>query len=326
MQTTTHINIKSMVTEILKEKLVDKLFYVACGGSISAFHPSKYLMDTEAKKVDTGYYNANEFVYSTPASLTENSIVIVCSHQGNTPETVEAAKIAKNSGATVVAFSYNAEAKLYNYANYKVLYSWGKNPIYSQKKESLGLLFTMELLHQFEKWDKYNEAMKSFSIYDKVAQDAITKSQDAAKKFAQDNKDSEGIYVLASGSCWGIAYIETHCILMEMQWIHSNAIHSGEFFHGPLEIADDNTNFLLLVNDGPTRPLDERAALFLSKYSKNTTIIDARDLCGDMFDSSVLQFFTPLAILHVLDHYNNALAEIRNHPLSTRRYMWKVEY
>ncbi len=25
---------------------------------------------------------------------------------------------------------------------------------------------------------------------------------------------------------------------MEMQWLHSNAIHSGEFFHGPFEITD----------------------------------------------------------------------------------------
>lgn len=326
MKTTTHLEIKSMVTEILEKENVDKIFYVACGGSIAAFHPSKYLIDTEGKKLSAGYYNANEFVHSTPASLTKSSIVVVCSHQGNTPETVKAAELAKSLGAIVVAFSYNEEAILYNHADYKILYSWGDAPIYSQKKESLGLLFSMELLHQIDGWDKYNEAMEAFNIYDSVVDKAILKSQDKAKKFAQVNKDSKGIYVLASGSCWGPAYIETHCILLEMQWIHSNAIHSGEFFHGPFEITDEDSNFLLLINEGPTRPLDERAISFLDKYTKNTTVIDAKELSEGKFHENIAQFFAPLTTLHVLDVYNNELADIRNHPLSTRRYMWKVEY
>ncbi len=49
-------------------------------------------LDSEATKLHVGMYTANEFVYATPKTLGENSLVIVCSHGGNTPESVAAAK------------------------------------------------------------------------------------------------------------------------------------------------------------------------------------------------------------------------------------------
>ncbi len=58
------------------------------------------------------------------------------------------------------------------------------------------------------------------------------------------------------------------CIFMEMQWIHSACIHSGEFFHGPFEITDANTPFFFQFSEGNTRAVDERALNFLKKYDQ----------------------------------------------------------
>lgn len=67
---------------------------------------------------------------------------------------------------------------------------------------------------------------------------------------------------MASGAGYGAAYMQSICIFMEMQWIHSSSIHSGEFFHGPFEITDKEVPFVLQVSEGTNRPLDERALKF----------------------------------------------------------------
>jgi fructoselysine-6-P-deglycase FrlB-like protein len=111
-----------------------------------------------------------------------------------------------------------------------------------------------------------------------------------------------------------------------MQWLHASAIHSGEFFHGPFEVTDKKTNFILLVNEGRTRPLDERVLAFIKSYAKNYVVIDAKELGIGVLPESVVEFFNPVLFYSVLCDYREALANIRNHPLETRRYMGKVEY
>lgn len=55
-------------------------------------------------------------------------------------------------------------------------------------------------------------------------------------------------------------------------------------------------------------------------------IIDVEKVGIDTLHTSVREYFCGLLHNCVLDVYNLALATARNHPLTTRRYMWKVEY
>ncbi len=50
---------------------------------------------------------------------------------------------------------------------------------------------------------------------------------------------------------FGAAHQESICILLEMRWINSASIHSGEYFHGP-EITEAGTPFILLKSSGRT--------------------------------------------------------------------------
>jgi len=147
-----------------------------------------------------------------------------------------------------------------------------------------------------------------------------------AEQFAKDFKDEKNIYVMGSGSSFGAAYAYSICILMEMQWINSSSIHTGEFFHGPFEIVDYETPFILLVSEGRTRVLDERALSFLKKYARRFVVLDAKELGINLIDDSIVEFFNPLVFSNVLSVYSEELALERKHPLSRRRYMWKVEY
>lgn len=320
------MNEKDTIAKLLSEHTVKHLFFAACGGSIAAMYPAKFLMEKESKTLSIHWQNAREFVTASPAVLGKDSLVIVTSQQGTTPETVEAAKHAKEAGATVVAFSYAEQPVLFDYADYMLDYSWGKGLIPSQKKESRVLRLCMELLHQLEGWEKYEDAMTSFDLYDAAAAKCETECLPEAERFAAGCKDENLIYTLASGSVWSSAYIETHCILMEMQWKNSACIHCGEFFHGPLEIADENAVFLLMMGTGKTRIMDERMAAFLPRYSNKIYTIDTEKLGILDLKESVREYFAPLLATVACGVFNDKLEAATGHLMSTRRYMWKVEY
>lgn len=69
----------------LKGKTIDHVFFVACGGSSAIMYPSKYVFDRESKSINSDLYSANEFIQRNPVQLGEKSLVILCSHSGNTP-------------------------------------------------------------------------------------------------------------------------------------------------------------------------------------------------------------------------------------------------
>ena len=113
---------------------------------------------------------------------------------------------------------------------------------------------------------------------------------------------------------------------MEMQWINSSAIHSGEYFHGPFEITDRETPFIILMSEGRTRPLDQRALDFLNRFAEKVIVLDAKELGLETIDDKVSEFFNPLLMSAALGCYSYELSIARKHPLSCRRYMWKLQY
>lgn len=113
---------------------------------------------------------------------------------------------------------------------------------------------------------------------------------------------------------------------MECQWIHSNPIHSGEFFHGPFEVVDKEVPFLVLVGVGREREMDERAVDFLKKYGKRITVLDGKEFGIDILGPTVAEYLSPLVFTGVLSRYSHRLADARNHSVYVRRYMWHVPY
>lgn len=92
------------------------------------------------------------------------------------------------------------------------------------------------------------------------------------------------------------------------------------------EITDANRPFMIQISEGTTRELDERALTFLKKYAKRIEVLDAKELGLSTIDASVVDYFNHALFNNVYPIYNHALATKREHPLATRRYMWKVEY
>ena len=305
---------------------MSEVFLVACGGSLVDLYPAKFFLASESCLLRTDLYTANEFVHAVPKVLGERSVVIFCSHSGVTPEIVEAVKVAKAAGSLTVSLTHNKSSELAAFSDHNVVYEWGDESSVQNNPMAITLALCLEIVQHSEGYANYDKFQEALLKIDDVVIAARNKVGQRVLTFAETYQNEKLFYTLSSGASFGLAYGFAICSLMEMQRLHASAIHSGEFFHGPFEITDKKTNFIVLVNEGRTRPLDERVITFLKRYAKNYVIIDAKELGIDVLPESVVEFFNPILFYSVLCDYREALAKLRNHPLETRRYMGKVEY
>lgn len=189
------------------------------------------------------------------------------------------------------------------------------------------VVLAAEILYQVEGYPHYDKMMDGVSkIYDMI-DEAIKHVVPDAEEFARKNKDVPVIYVMSSGATSMVAYAFSICLMMEMQWINSGSFSDGEFFHGPFEIVDKDVPFLLLMNDGRTRNMDIRALTFLQRFDAQITLVDGKDFgLSSIIAKEVVDYFNPMMLSAVIRVYAEKLAELRHHPLTKRRYMWKLEY
>lgn len=301
------------------------VFFVACGGSQAAIFCGHYLLSQEARTFGTSISNSSEFVHATPAMLDDKCIVVLCSLNA-TAETVKAVLVANERGAHTIAMTGFPTTEMAKNGNYTVVYSNGNNQIYSRSNQSSALRIGFEILHQFEGYAHYDVAIEAFSKVDPIVQKARKYIRRIAAKFAEEFKDEELFYVMASGPAYSTAYTMSYCHFMEMQWKHAVPMHSGEYFHGPFETTDKNLPIILFLSEGKTRPLDERALAFLRKYAQRVTVIDAKELGINIIDDRVAEYFQSAIMIPVERDMVSRMAELRNHSMDMRRYMWKVEY
>ena len=324
------MEIKEIIEQINAEKQqdggIESVFFVGCGGSFGALYPANKFLETEAKEIRSFLISSNEFVHETPASFGENSILVVACHKGNTPETVEAAKLAQERGVPVIALTWLEESEIINHVDYVVRYSFGDGKDIGKEKPIMALLVAVEVLNQKEGYSNYSDFMDGIGRIDDVVKRACKKVEKRALVFAKEHKEDQVIFTMGSGNAFGAAYMESICIFMEMQWIPSPTIHSGEFFHGPFEVVDRSTPFIIQVSEGRTRALDERALNFLNKYADRVDVFDAKELGLSVINASVVDYFNHSLFNNVYNVFNHALADERKHPLTTRRYMWKTQY
>ncbi|QRG68875.1 SIS domain-containing protein [Brevibacillus choshinensis] len=321
--------LNEMVTRVLEEfkrREIEKVFLVGCGGSSALMYASKYAMDHEAKTIDSDLYSSNEFIHRHPAKLGEKSLVILCSHYGKTPETVNAARFAREKGALTVSLTYEPDSPLAEASEFVILYQEGKEHPFLNDAHAIMYELVFGLLHIKEGNPKYDALIEALSHLRPVIEKAKEQALPAAQAFGRAYQDATNIYTMASGANYGIAYWFAICILMEMQWIHSHAIHAGEYFHGPFEILDKEVPMIQLVGLDETRPLEERSLGFSRQYGDNIITLDAKDFDLTGVDDRVKGYIAPLVLHRVLRVYAEELAHARNHPLTTRRYMWKVAY
>ena len=320
--------VKSIVSDI-KEKQpdIDRVMFVGCGASMADLYPGYYFVSHESTKLLSSIHTANEFNYDTPKGVGEHTIVITASLGGTTPESVAATKKARELGTHLITLSMADDSPIIKETEYKVIHGFHENYAAKTEKMSYCLAFAIEIVKQFEGYQFYDEAVAAFNGMPGLIENAVKSVGPSAKEFGEKYKDEKKIFVLSSGASLGVAYSTASFLFMEMQWIAAPTVHSGEYFHGPFELTEKDAPYLLFMNDGSTRHLDARALTFLQRFDAQVTNIDAKDYgLNEVAGENVIDYFNPLIHTGVMRVYAEELAKARKHPLTKRRYMWKLTY
>ncbi len=320
-----------LITDLLEQHFTPdnplrQIALVACGGSLVDMYPAHYFLGRESVSLRSTMMTANEFVYAPPKTLGSQTLTIVCSHGGNTPESVAAARLAQSRGSATIALTHNSDAELLNHATAHICYEWGDNSQVVNNPMAQILCLCMEAVAKTEGYAARDAFLHSLDRIDEIIARARRQVAPNCQAFAERFQHERLFYVLSSGASYGHAYGFAICSLMEMQWLNAASIHSGEYFHGPFEVTDDQTPWIVMVNEGPTRPLDERVVAFLARHASKTKIVDARELGLNALSPEVVDYFNPVLFYSVMCEYRAALAILRRHPLETRRYMGKTAY
>ncbi len=326
-----HIDQIAAAVEVVRERMenggIDNFYFVACGGSQASMMPIQYMFDREVS-IPSAIYNSNEFNYGTPKAFGERSVVITISHSGTTPETVAAAQKATDAGAASICLTNVEDSPLWKAAANPIHYDHGKDAEESDKSGTVLLKLAFSILATIdpENAAKWEGAVAALDGIKDMKASAVEAYRERVESWATANKRAEIIYTMGSGVNYGEAYSLAICLFMEMQWINSSSIHSGEYFHGPFEITDFDVPFVMFMSCGATRFLDERALTFAQKFSDDVLVIDEADFdfCGA--DEAVREYLAPEVLSAVVRTMVDKLAHDRGHDLGVRRYMWQMEY
>ena len=316
------------LASMVKNRNIETVYFVACGGSLATLQPGKYILQRECSKVFAEAYNAAEFVADPPVRLNERTLVVLNSQSGGTAETVAAARLAREMGALTTAFT-TAPGSAIEKAVEQIIYYYD-NPadpfpaVLTIFPEVAKLTWALlDVFNGTELLPAVNEGMLRLqSTFDKACEQYLP----AARRFAADYAQEDLIYTVTAGLNSCVGYVMTNCLVMESLWKHSSPIHAGEFFHGAFEAVDETTAVFVLLGIGKTRSLEERAVKFLQRKTKKLIVLDAAAL--DL--SEYPEFLRPLAASLVHNRlcalYIDEMSYVLGHPVSSRRYMGVEKY
>ena len=317
--------IDNAIKAVAAKNHINHFYFVACGGSQAFMMPAQYIMDMETE-IPASIYTSNEFVHTEPKALGPDSVVITCSHSGNTPETVKATELARKKGALTIALSNLVDSPLWLAAEYPLHYDWGKEADASDMNK--GVLYTLlfKILNVLSPCEKYDKAINAVDHLGECIGKAKELYDDKCAAMAADIKDLDYHMVVGSGMLWGEAYDYAMCVLEEMQWVKAQSIHAAEFFHGLLEICEKDTSMILFYGDDETRPLMDRVMKFVKNITPHISVFDTAEVELPFSEKQFRAIVSPLVTYAITERLSCHLEKERNHPLTARRYYRQMDY
>ena len=237
----------------------------------------------------------------------------------------KADKYCKEAGARTLVYVSNDNTPACEYADYK-FFSFAEDDCLCEAIYT----YMITLLARFKKnageFDKYDEFVEQYSKIVPYLLKAKEQYEDRCAKMAVEHKDTDYHMVIGSGMLWGEAYDYAMCILEEMQWIKTKSIHAAEYFHGTLELVEEDTSLILFYGEDETRPLMDRVKNFSEKVTKVINIFDTKEVELPFKDAEYRKIVSPMIMYAITERLSCHLEKERNHPLTTRRYYRQMEY
>jgi fructoselysine 6-phosphate deglycase len=313
-------SIEELAKKIAAQKKT-RLFMVGGGASLAAMMGAQYLLDryTDVKSdVMTGW----QFLARAPYACDRNSIVFVISYSGETPEVLEAKKLASERGATVVAITNTQETPLAQGAS--LVLDYQSKAVYTAPLAIVYLLAAQIMKIRDQNAEVGRHIIEELGRLPGKVDELVTSTREPARELAASFSDAGGFYVLGSGPLFGLAYKLSLSVVIENLWIDAAPVDTGEFYHGPIEIIPPagesklRMPILHMIGTDVTRTVSERARRFCTKHNAAQLVFDAKDY------PEFGELFSPFALFVPTEWFVMYMAAQKDHDVDERRFMGKI--
>lgn len=298
---------------------ISNILLSASGGSQAMLNPFLHLIDAYSSLPVRSVLSA-ELVLTGCNMLDSNTLAIMSSKSGDTPETVAAARWLKERGCSIFSIVGKPESPLEELSDWCFVYEDGR------PQELVAYLFlgrVLQRLGNFSRFDAFADELSSLGS----ALNSVRRQFDGrAIEYCRLYHDEPYHVWVASGDLWPVCYAYAMCVLEESQWIRTKSVQSPEFFHGTFELLEPGVPLTLLMGEGPTRPLDERVERFARAYTDKLTVIDAASFDLPGISDEFRPLLGPVVMNAALQRISKNMEYETGHSLEYRRYYRKVEY
>ncbi|MEV4173231.1 SIS domain-containing protein [Nonomuraea sp. NPDC049709] len=304
----------------LADRGFDQLLLVGAGGTYAQMWPYEHLA-RRLSTLDVRAAIAAELIVSGDARLGERTVAVFTSVSGTTDDSVRAIEYCRSKGAYTIAFTGHADSPIAEKVDAALVSKPKTWPFDMQL-----LLFTGRLLARRGEFDGYGKLADELAGLPGILVEVARQAEPVAAAFAEAHKDADYHFLIGGGNLWGFTYLYSMCILEEMQWLRTTRVHSAEFFHGSLELLEEDTSVIVFQGEDETRPLTDRAEAFARRVSKDVTVFDTRDYPLTGISSEFRGLLAPLVLDTVMSRVSKHLERVRDHSLDLRRYYRVMDY
>lgn len=237
---------------ISKEEIekINKIYIVACGTAFHAGFVGKYVIE-KLTRIPVEVEVASEFRYRDPL-IDENTLMIVVSQSGETADTLAALRLAKESGARVIAITNVMGSTIAREAT-DVFYTWaGPEIAVASTKAYVSQLIAVDTialyLAQLKGTLSKNEleSIKKAMLELPAKAEEVLKHKEVIQKFAAQNCNVKDMFFLGRGLDYAVA-MEGSLKLKEISYVHSEAYAGGELKHGPIALIEEGTPIVVVA-------------------------------------------------------------------------------
>lgn len=229
---------------------VDEVIFCACGTSYHAALAASYFFERLAKiraKVEI----ASEFRYREPL-LNKNSLFIVISQSGETADTLEALKIAKNARLKTLAVCNVDNSSIVRLADATVLTRAGIEKGVASTKAFATQVVTLWMLAlqiaQAKSSISKEELKSEIAALLHVPQilNISKEPQERIRRLAKHYLHGHGFFFIGRDIFYPLA-LEGALKLKEISYLHAEGYPAGEMKHGPIALADERLFTIALM-------------------------------------------------------------------------------
>jgi glucosamine--fructose-6-phosphate aminotransferase (isomerizing) len=246
---------KDLVNKIAKEVVkrgTRHIFLIGAGSSYHAGFAMSYMFN-RVTNIPTFTEFSMEFQFLIKPILNPNDCVIGLSQSGETKDTIESIKIAKDIGCLTIAITNNLKSELAKVCEFSVsLECEEEKSVLATKTyvSELAILamFSLEIGRENKSIsnEDYNSIwVELIRIPDRIYS-VLPLLHDKIKDYSQFFKFAKFCFILGSGSDYATA-MEAALKLKEGARIYGQAYSTAEFPHGPITLADSNTCILAII-------------------------------------------------------------------------------